>query len=268
MTDTDTRLIWDFNKTNDDLHLEHGVARENIARARKALQIGRTKLARMDCSGWDWSLPNSELARMHGLSIGNIAMLRFKFDAPDPIKRRRAREIVAIPPASRGTFDFTAVDWSIHDAAIAKQFGCSREWVRQKRIQKGLSPKHKTQLLYERFIEWAKQQSEITSRSFEEFGICPQTGRKYCAKAGIPVKALAKPCKHPWHLMNWQLADGTLCSIWRIGLSGLFSSHRSLKGRPGAIYKYVKGSLPEPPQELLDAEKAKADEWRLNGGLK
>jgi len=169
-----------------------------------------TRRPTVDWSRLDWRLPNSEIARMTGASLGYVSALRKKLKKPrSPYWNRK--------PQYR---DWAQVDWTQKDRALADSLGVSRAavWAMRKKLGVPPAPNPKrprsTELKLARVKAEAKVFKYLTvSETDEVLGHgCDRASPVFRA-----VKEIARPSrKHPWEEMNFDLPSRTLDSVWKL----------------------------------------------------
>lgn len=172
-------------------------------------------------------------------------------------------------------FNWTKVNWRKQDIDIAREFGYTRERVRQVRRKLG-KPDPKTK-------HWSKRQHEVcravqalngtivTSRELKEIGIQTATARRYGAKVRniTQEERSLETQSRPYHLMNWKLPNADLEDIWHVrrqmksGCHSQISQLRYERSLGKARWTRAGGKRPDDKMywRALDAETAKAREW-------
>lgn len=170
--------------------------------------------------------------------------------------------------------DFSGVDWTLNDAAIGRQLGLSKEWIRRVRRDAHLpdSP------MKRRKLGTPRQADRLTAALGDD--VCRID--HYCLSAADVMRATgarqlavvetlvshgvtlaASERKHPWHAMDWSLPNADLNRIWNMGvnsagncrsrarLAGPTFDIRGRRGHPGPAYLAA-----------VAAERDKAAAWR------
>lgn len=253
---------WDWSKRNVDLAREYGVSQVTVAQWRKRLNQRPSRKYHAD--GWDWSKPDAEIAREHKVPVTIVRNNRIKLGKPFA---KRAIHPTARTPAY-GRFDhidWANQDWKKADIDLAREIGCTREYVRQKRAQMGQPKRHKWMNKYDDFLKFAAGRKELHSGDIAGLDICPVTFARYCTLAGI--KRIRNPGQgfQPdprFALMNWRLPNKVLQILWRMKNPNAVGNHRCNFHLQSAAFVAGKNNL--IPDEFMDEvkeEERKASEY-------
>lgn len=250
---------WDWTKPNHILSEQHQVPQRDVATARRRLKKPKAyKYAYIDTKDWDWDRPTGELAREHKLQVAVVSKLR-------DMRGHAAKKRNPVPQRWRvgHCVDWTLMDWSQSNTRLSKVSGVTRERVRQVRAELGHPKRCRYDLKFDAFVEAVKGKIFATAECFAAAGVSFMTGRKYCARLGLPFVSARKACKHPWHLMSWALPNNMLSEIWGINKT-LVSSRRwnHCIGKPKWDGRRVLREKPSDYRAALAAEQQEADAWR------
>lgn len=248
---------WDWTKHDTVLSAEHGVSSTTVFLWRRRLgkpKVHSTKFYPAVLA-WDWSLSNTELCRLHGLPINGVDRWRKKLK-----KASVAPRFNAIPYAPMTLrFDWSRADWNEHDSLIAKNVGCSRERVRQKRAELGLPLRT---LLQRRLDDFKTAFTGVTELSSVECkakfpSMSNATFARFCAIAGIKRKFLKR--KSSWDSLpiNWQLPNIVLAEIWG-GKPQRYAVKRCELQLGKPLFWRKLGVIPDAFKALVAAEQQKA----------
>jgi len=256
-SDIDPATI-DWDKPNNMLSAELNIPAINISKLRH--KFGRRKLfnaktAHVNWRQLDWTKNNQELSRELGISITSIVKQRLRLGHAQPINPQKNRAVTQEM--------IEAVDWSIcHDSHLAKQWGITRERVRQIRQQ---NQKPKCQLntcdsLTMEFEKWLlDNESTVTGMlAAEVANMSPSTlnkSRKFYVMKRTRIPFIFKRFREHSSInlpINWYLPNVFIESIWNKSHNWAAST-RNRFSLPKAEFTHHK-NLDQDGSHLFDME--------------
>lgn len=217
-----THIDWkhvDWNKSSRELsaELDVGYSVVNQYRWRYGHQkVGTKKTRHIDWSKVDWSKNNQQIAGELGILPGSVASYRQRFRKP-PSKGHKPRVVTKEM--------IEAVDWvNTRDIAISKQWGVSRERVRQIRLVKN-KPRcvlRTTIALHEEVERWLLANKETISGmlAHEVSELCPIDAAreiKFRTMKKVDIQFVWRKSKQSLaevYDVNWAIPNNILDWIW------------------------------------------------------
>jgi hypothetical protein len=256
---------WDWGKKNTDLVMEHGANYQLVCR--KRLELGKARVPGGKhypaCLGWDYSKSDTEIAREHKLDLGTVKKFRRYLGKPSV---PRDEHIIYKEPLASYQTDWAALDWNRCDYDIAKEAGCTREYIRQKRAKLGLPKLYAYELKYKAFAESFAGVKELTypEARMKWPRLSGMTFKRYCQKAGIKVvrKSSAPQGKWPWAKMDWRLPNKLLSVLWNVPNNkvAMWRSNHPNVERSLFTFWASNGAIPTRYREMVEAQRALAEE--------
>lgn len=256
----------DWSKSNPVLAGETGLPYQTVAKWRVILGHPKATKLYPACLSWDWTLSDTQLSRVTGISLAYIGRLRLRCGKAPIGRTHPTRSALFTKPVPRKMpTDWNAIDWVKPDILIADETGFTREYVRQQRnmLNKPESPCKGGVKFYDFYVRF-NGRAEMT---YEEVrGVLPvsePTFRKYCAQLDIRViqPERDKRCLYPYDLMNFNLPNILLEKIWRIPYGSVVPNHRSRHNKRYAKFYCLKGYVPPEFRAMVADEERKAAEW-------
>lgn len=260
---------FDWSKTDYALAKELCVTPATVSGWR--YKIGRDRPApfskyNVDWDALDWSRNNSLLSRDCGIAAAVIGSYRIRMNKPHPT----VYSYNTIMTDER----LASVDWEMTiDADIARQFGVSRERIRQLRAELN-KPKCKVKNLQFKsaaIFRWLEEnRASLEGKSLSEIAeLVPHEGTarpvvyELIKRSGITLGPGGPRFKHrgfDWGMVNFDLPNIMLCQIWG------FPKYRIATTRNRTFKQYPKWWLGGFSKEIndpalleaIEAEKQKA----------
>lgn len=261
----------DWTKPIRDLMVETGASYMTLLKWRK--RLGKEKVTKHSSIPWeslDWSKNDQELSFELGINPGTVRQRRIRLLKPVATHHNwhKNGEPLLIGEEQKATADW---EW-FTDVELGRRWGCSREYVRQKR-QAGRFPECKLKHFHGasadalRWIEDHK--AELEGKTIKEAcRIIPselsmESKRRWLARAGVRLSNKRERTTNKWmEFVNWELPNLVLALVWGTQRY-IFAVTRysNLKAKPKWATGYF-GRCFEKPEfhEAVQAEFVKARE--------
>lgn len=268
----------DWTKPIRDLMVETGASYVTLLKWRK--RLGKEKVTKHSSIPWeslDWSKNDQELSFKLGINPGSVRHRRILLGKPAATHQNWHKNG---EPYLIGQEQLATADWErFTDVELGRKWGCSREYVRQKR-QAGRFPecklKHFDGASAEAFRWIEDHKAELEGKTLKEaYRMIPseastETKRRWLIRADVRLSLQSNKRErttHKWmDVVNWELPNLVLALVWNTPRY-TFATNRysNLKAKPKWATGFYGRCFEKPDfHEAVQAEFLKAREHGRN----